>query len=327
MTRTIGRFIVEKPGGPEAMRWVEEPAGALQAGEVRVRNEAIGVDFIDTQIRSGLMPASLPTGLGFAGVGIAEEVGAGVGHVKVGQRVAYMYFSAGSYATERVVPGERVVALPDQGLAPDVAAGALFRGLTAWYLTQRLRRLGPGQVALVHAAAGGVGLILVQWLALMGVTVVATVGHAHKADLVRQQGCRHVAVLGQDDFVAMVREASGGAGADVVYDCVGRDTFAGSLASTRRFGLLVSFGWPSGEPDVSLMAARAQGSIFLTRPTVTHYTAEAADLREGVQSLFSLVKAGQLNIRVSDRYPLKDAPRAHADLAAGKTTGSVILLP
>jgi NADPH2:quinone reductase len=327
MTHTIGRFIVEQPGGPDAMRWVQEPAAPLQPGEVRVRNEAIGVDFIDTQIRGGLLPATLPTGLGFAGVGIAQEVGAGVDHVKPGQKVAYMYFSAGSYATERVVPGERVVALPDQQLAPDVAAGALFRGLTAWYLTQRLRKLGPGHVALVHAAAGGVGLILVQWLLLMGVTVVATVGKAGKADVVRAQGCRHVAVLVQDDFVAMVREVSGGRGADVVYDCVGRDTFAGSLASTRRFGLLVSFGWPSGDPEVSLMAARAQGSIFLTRPTVTHYTAEADDLREGVRALFSLVQAGKLNIRVEDRYPLREAPRAHADLAAGRTTGSVILLP
>ena len=159
MTRTTGRFIVEKPGGPDAMRWVEEPASPLQAGEVRVRHEAIGVDFIDTQIRSGLMPANLPTGLGFAGVGIAEEVGAGVDHIRRGQRVAYMYFSAGSYGQERVVPGDRVVALPQQDLAPDIAAGALFRGLTAWYLTQRLRHVGPGQVALVHAAAGGVGLI------------------------------------------------------------------------------------------------------------------------------------------------------------------------
>ncbi len=327
MTRTTGRFIIDQPGGPEAMRWVEEPTSALQPGEVRVRHEAIGVDFIDTQIRSGLMPVSLPTGLGFAGVGVAEEVGADVTHLRPGQRVAYMYFSAGSYGQERVVPADRVVALPQQDLAADIAAGALFRGLTAWYLTQRLRRLGPGQVALVHAAAGGVGLILVQWLALMGVRVVATVGHAHKADVVREHGCRDVLVLGQDDVVARVREVSGGAGADVVYDCVGRDTFAASLASTRRFGLLVSYGWPSGEPEVSLMAARAQGSIFLTRPTVTHYTAETADLREGVRALFSLVQEGKLRIRVSDRYPLREAPRAHADLAAGRTTGSVILLP
>lgn len=327
MTRTTGRFVVEQPGAPDVMRWVEEPAASLGPGDVRVRHEAIGVDFIDTQIRSGQMPAALPTGLGFAAVGIAEEVGADVGHVRAGERVAYMYFSAGSYGSERVVPAERVIALPDQSLDPVLAAGALFRGLTAWYLTQRLRPFAIGDVALVHAAAGGVGMILVQWLSAMGVTVVATVGSADKAAVVRETGCEHVAVLGQDDFVVKVREVSGGAGAHVVYDCVGKDTFAGSIAATRRFGLLVSFGWPSGDPEVSLMALRAQGSLFVTRPTVTHYTADPKDLRAGVQALFGLVRDGVLRIHVGNTYPLREAPRAHADLAAGRTTGSVVLVP
>ncbi len=327
MTATIGRFVVEHTGAPDVMRWVEEPAAPLGAGQVRVRHEAIGVDFIDTQIRSGLMPAALPTGLGFAGVGIATEVAPDVTHLRPGQRVAYMYFVGGSYATERVVPAERVVALPDPSLSPVVAAGALFRGLTAWYLTQRLRPLAAGQVALVHAAAGGVGLILVQWLRLMGVTVVATVGSPEKAALVREHGAAAVVVLGQGDVVAAVRDASGGAGADIVYDSVGRDTFAGSIAATRRFGLLVSYGWPSGDPELSLMALRAQGSLFITRPTVTHYTAEPADLREGVQALFARVADGGLRIHVGNTYPLREAPRAHADLAGGRTTGSVVLVP
>lgn len=327
MSPTTGRFIVEHPGAPDAMRWVEEPTAPVGPGQVRVRHEAIGVDFIDTQIRSGQMPAQLPTGLGFAGVGIALEVGEGVTHVQPGQRVGYMYFVAGSYAQERVVPAERVVVLPDPSLSPVVAAGALFRGLTAWYLTQRLRPIGAGQVALVHAAAGGVGLILVQWLRQMGVTVVATVGSADKAALVREHGAAQVVALGQGDFVAAVREASGGAGADITYDSVGRDTFAGSIAATRRFGLLVSYGWPSGDPELSLMALRAQGSLFITRPTVTHYTADPADLREGVQALFARVADGSLRIHVGNTYPLADAPRAHADLAGGRTTGSVVLVP
>lgn len=327
MTRTVGKFIVDKPGGPEAMRWVETAAISPGPGEVLVRNQAIGVDFIDTQIRSGLMPATLPTGLGFSGIGIAEEVGAAVSHVKVGQYVGYMYFNAGSYATERVVPADRVVPLPYQDMSPATAAGALFRGLTAWYLTQRLKKLEAGNVALVHAAAGGVGLILVQWLAQMGLTVVATVGHSHKANLVREMGCKHVAVLGKDDFVKMVHELSGSQGADIVFDSVGRDTYAGSLASTKRFGLLVSFGWPSGEPDISLMATRAQGSIFITRPTVTHYTAEAKELRDGVHAVMQMVHEGKIKILADACYPLRDAPKAHADLSDGKTTGSVVLIP
>ena len=323
-----GRFVVEKTGGPEVMRWVNEPSRAPLAGEVRVRNEAIGVDCIDTQIRGGQLPAELPTGIGFAGVGIAEEVGADVRHVKRGDRVAYMYFVGGSYAEERLVPGERVVRLPDQSLEPGLAAGALFRGLTAWYLATRLRPIGKGEVALVHAAAGGVGLILIQWLAHLGVTVIGTAGSADKIAVLREYGCAHPVLIPQEDFVARVKEVTGGKGAAIVYDSIGLETFERSLECARRFGLVVSYGWASGDPgSVSLMALRNKGSLFVTRPTVAQYTAEAEDLRAGVAALFGLVSQGKLRINVGNSYPLREAPRAQADLAARKTVGSVVLIP
>lgn len=328
MTQTYGKIIVEQTGGPEAMKWVSSPVVHAGAGEVRVRHEAIGVDYIDTQIRSGLLPATLPTGLGFAGVGIAEEVGSNVSHIQRGDRVAYMYFTAGSYAEERIVPAERVIRLPDQSLSPELAAGALFRGLTAWYLSTRLRPIGKGDVALVHAAAGGVGLILVQWLKHLGVEVVGTVDSEEKAAALREFGCPHQVILPQGDFVAKVKEVSGGQGAAIVYEAIGAETFSRSLDCARRFGLVVSYGWPSGDPGaVSLMDLRTRGSLFITRPTVTQYTAEAEDFRAGADALFGLVKAGVLRIKVGNSYPLREACRAHADIVAGRTLGSVVLIP
>ncbi len=328
MSDTYGKIIVHQTGEPDVMQWTQEPVRHAGPNEVRVRHEAIGVDYIDTQIRAGLLPANLPTGLGFAGVGIAEEVGEGVSHVRRGERVAYMYFVAGSYGEERVVPAERVFRLPDQSLAPDLAAGALFRGLTAWYLSNRLRKIGKGDAALVHAAAGGVGLILIQWLAHLGVTVIATVDTQEKAAAVRDFGCPHVVVMPQEDFVAKVKEVTGGRGVAVVYESIGAATFERSLDCAQRFGLVASFGWPSGDPGaVSLMHLRNKGSLFITRPTVTQYTAEAEDFQAGATALFALVKDGTLRIKVGNSYPLREAARAHADLVAGKTLGSVVLLP
>lgn len=326
MSRTTGRFVVEQTGGPEALQWVVEAAQPLGPNDVRVRHEAIGVDYIDTQIRAGEMPATLPTGIGFAAVGIAEEIGANVAHVKRGQRVAYMYFTAGSYAQERVVPGERIVALPDQELVPDLAAGALFRGLTAWYLSTRLRKIERGDAVLVHAAAGGVGLMLTQWLAHLGATVIGTVDTQQKADVLREFGCPHAVVIPGEDFVAKVREVTDGKGVAVVYESIGRATFEGSLDSARRFGLIASFGWPSGDPGpVSLMHLRSKGSLFITRPTVTQYTADAQDFRDGAAALFGLVRDGVLKVKVGNRYALRDAAQAHRDLVAGRTVGSVVL--
>ena len=323
-----GRIVVETTGVPDVMRWVEDEARSPAQGEIRVRHEAIGVDYIDTQIRSGLLPATLPTGLGFAGVGMAVEVGAGVEHIKAGDRVAYMYFTAGSYSEERIVPAERAIALPDQSLAADLAAGALFRGLTAWYLSTRLRPIGKGDAALVHAAAGGVGLILSQWLKHLGVTVIGTVDTEEKAAVVREYGCQHAVVLSKEDFVAKVNKVTGGAGVAIVYEAIGKETWERSLDCARRFGLVASYGWPSGDPgEVSLMNLRTKGSLFVTRPTVTQYTAEADDFRTGAAALFQLVKDGAIRIKVGNSYPLKEAHRAHTDIVAGRTVGSVVLIP
>ncbi|NIE63100.1 quinone oxidoreductase [Burkholderia sp. Ax-1719] len=325
MSKTYGRIVVENTGSPDVMEWREEAIPTTGANEVRIRNEAIGVDYIDTQIRAGQLPASLPTGIGFAGVGVVEEVGAEVKHVAVGERAAYMYFVPGSYAEQRIVPADRVVRLPDQELAAETAAGALFRGLTAWYLANRLRKIEKGDVVLVHAAAGGVGLILTQWLLHLGATVVGTVDTAEKAAALREFGCVHPVIIPQEDFVAKVAEVSDGRGAAVVYESIGKATFEGSLDSARRFGLIASFGWPSGDPDISLMTLRAKGSLFITRPTVTQYTAEASDFQAGAKALFQLVKDGTIRIKVGNSYPLRNAAQAHSDIVAGKTLGSVVL--
>lgn len=327
MSTSSGRFVVETTGAPDVMKWVQHTVGHAGPGEVRIRQEAIGVDYIDTQIRSGLLPANLPTGIGFAGVGIAEEVGEGVQHVARGDRVAYMYFVAGSYAEERIVPAERVVRLPDQSLSAELAAGALFRGLTAWYLATRLRTLVQGDAALVHAAAGGVGLILTQWLLHLGVEVIGTVDTEEKAEALRSVGCLHTVVMPGEDFVAKVSQVTAGRGVAVVYESIGVETFERSLDCARRFGLVASYGWPSGDPGaVSLMTLRSKGSLFITRPTVTQYTEDPEDFRTGAAALFELIHAGKLNIKVGNVYPLREAARAHTDIVAGKTLGSVVLL-
>lgn len=325
MSQTYGRIVVEATGSPDVMQWKEEPIQSPGPNEVRIRNEAIGVDYIDTQIRAGQLPASLPTGIGFAGVGVVEEVGEEVKHVARGDRAAYMYFVPGSYAEQRIVPSDRVVRLPDQDLAAETAAGALFRGLTAWYLATRLRKIEKGDVVLVHAAAGGVGLILTQWLLHLGATVVGTVATAEKAEALREFGCEHPVIIPEEDFVAKVKEVSGGRGAAIVYESIGKETFEGSLDSAQRFGLVVSYGWPSGDPEVSLMNLRAKGSLFITRPTVTQYTADSSDFQAGTKALFQFVKEGTLRIKVGNSYALRDAARAHADIVAGKTLGSVVL--
>lgn len=323
-----GRIVVDQPGAPEVMRWVDAPVAEPGPNEVRIRQEAVGVDFIDTQIRGGLMQVPLPTGLGMAAVGKVVAAGADVKHVKVGDRVGYLWTSFGSYAEERVVPADRVLPLPDQSLAPEAAAGALLRGLTAWYLVTRLKPIGKGDTALVHAAAGGVGTLLSQWLKHVGVTVVGTVGHADKVEVARAHGADHVVVLPDGDFAAKVKEVSNGVGAAIVYECIGKATYAKSLDAAKRFGLIASFGWPSGDPGpVSLMDLRTKGSLFITRPTVTQYTADPADYRAGFEAFFGLVRDGVLKITVGHSYPLKDAAKAHADLASGRTTGAVVLVP
>lgn len=326
MSNSYGTYLVHKQGEPEAMQWQQAPLRTVAPNEVRIRNEAIGVDFIDTMIRSGQLPAQLPTGIGFAGVGIVQETGEQVSGLAIGDRVAYMYFVAGSYAEQRYVPADRVFKLPNQEMPAVVAAGALFRGLTAWYLVKRMAALKPGDTALVHAAAGGVGLILVQWLKHLGVKVVGTVSRESKVATLKDYGCDHAVVIPDQDFAAKVMDVSEGKGAAVVYDCIGKATLEKSMECTRRFGLIVSFGWPSGDLDnLSLMNLRSKGSLFITRPTVTHYTADAEDLQQGCTELFQMVEDGHLRINTQHTYPLSHAAQAHRDMAEGKTVGSVVL--
>jgi NADPH:quinone reductase len=325
MPQTYGRFVVRQPGGVDALEWVEETLPEPGPSEISIRQEAVSVDFIDTQLRAGRMPADLPTGIGFSAAGRVVAVGSGVDGIAEGDRVAYSWAVPGAYAEMRNVPSERVIRLPDQTMPAATAAGALFRGLTAWYLATRLRPIEPGDAVLVHAAAGGVGQILTQWLKHLGAVVIATVGSPAKAEALRGRGPDHV-LLQSDDFVTAVQEITGGKGCAIVYDSVGKDTFDRSLQAAARFGLVVSFGWASGDPGtVSLPDLRNRGSLFVTRPTISHYTAEAGDFRAGADALFRLVTEGAIRIETGSTYPLREAARAHDDLVGRRTTGSVVL--
>lgn len=323
-----GRSVVRQPGGPESIEWEIIDLPAPQPGEVQLAHEAIGVDFIDTQIRSGGMQVPLPTGLGFSGAGRVLAVGSEVKGLQAGDLVAYSNSVAGAYSEQRNVPAGRVFRLPDQQMSAVTAAGALFRGLTAWYLAKRLRKIEPGEFVLVHAAAGGVGLILTQWLAHLGAQVIGVVRGEHKRELALKNGCKHVIDQQQESFAERVADITAGKGVSIVYDSVGKDTFEDSLRSLQRFGLMVSYGWASGDVDpVALPHLRNLGSLFITRPTVSHYTAEAADFQEGAAELFALVDKGVIQITVGQTYPLREAGRAHADLVGRATVGSTVLVP
>ncbi|MCY1254225.1 2-haloacrylate reductase [compost metagenome] len=323
---TPGKFIFKQYGEPEVLTWINQEFSAAGEGEVLVRHEAIGVDFIDVLMRSGKMRPALPSDLGFAAAGVVAALGSNVRGLNVGDRVAYMCLSPGSYATHRVVPAARVFRLPNQSMDARLAAGALFRGLTAWYLATRLRPINPEDVVLVHAAAGGVGQILLQWLQLLGARVVATVSTDEKAAVVRSLGCEDVVVFPRESFLDKVLQVSDGKGAHVVYESIGKATFSESMAAARRFGLIASYGWPSGDPDaVELSSLRGQ-SLFITRPTVTQYTAEPADFQEACTALFQRVDDGRLKISVGAEFPLARAAHAHEALEGGGTTGSVVLV-
>ncbi|MGY2680753.1 quinone oxidoreductase family protein [Pseudomonas tolaasii] len=327
MSNSTGAMIVEKTGGPEVLEWKEIELPDVSDSQVQIRQEAIGVDFIDTQLRSGLLPLpTLPSGLGFAAAGVIEKVGKSVSGLAEGDKVVYHFLTPGAYAEKRNVPAERVFKLPDQNLDSATAAGALFRGLTAWYLATRLKDIKAGDWVLVHAAAGGVGLILCQWLAHLGAQVIGTCVGDEKARILTEYGCAHPINIEKVDFLEETKRLTDGKGVSVVYESIGKDTFEKSLDCAQRFGLVVSFGWASGDvPPVDLAYLRNKGSLFITRPTISHYVAESADFQRGASELFALVKFGDLRIRVDNRYPLKQASVAHQDLASGKTSGSVIL--
>lgn len=313
-------------GGPEVLRWEEVEVGSPGPGEARVRQAAIGLNFIDTYHRSGLYPLPLPAVPGSEAAGIVTAVGPGVTEVKPGDRVAYAG-PVGAYAEERLVAAHRLVPLPDD-VGDRVAAAAMLKGMTAQYLLRRTHRLEKGETILLHSAAGGVGLIAAQWAKSLGATVIGTVSTDAKAALAREAGCDHVVVTSREDFVSRVKEITGGAGVRVVYDGVGKDTFAGSLDCLAPLGLMVSYGNASGPvAPISPLLLSQKGSLFLTRPTLMAYTAKREDLLATAADLFAVIRSGAVKVRIEATWPLREAAAAHLALESRKTTGSTVLLP
>ncbi|MDV6274429.1 quinone oxidoreductase [Rhodococcus erythropolis] len=311
-------------GTPSVMRWEEIEVGRPGAGEVRVRHEAVGLNFADTYFRSGLYPAQLPAGMGVEGAGVVEEIGEGVVDFAVGDRVTYTGSPLGAYATERIMAASDLIALPD-GIAFDTAAAMTMRGLTAAYLLRRIYPLKAGDTVLLHAAAGGVGLIFTQWAKLLGIKVIGTVSSDEKASVARAHGCDEVVIYTREDVVARVKEITGGVGVPVVYDSIGQSTFDISLDSLARRGLLVCFGTASGPtPPIQAMQLAVKGSLFVTRPALADYIADPEERAELAGELFSHVESGRIKIEINQRYPLEDAVRAHHDMEAGRSIGSSV---
>ncbi|HET8733026.1 MAG TPA: quinone oxidoreductase [Anaeromyxobacteraceae bacterium] len=318
---------IHETGGPEVLRWEEVALAAPGPGQARVRHTAIGVNFIDTYHRTGLYKLPLPSGLGVEAAGVVESVGSGVAHVKPGDRVAYVSRPPGAYAEAAVVPADRLVRIPE-GVSDEVAAAAMLKGMTVWMLVRRIHAVKPGESVLFHAAAGGVGLIAMQWLKAIGARTIATVGSDEKGKLALAAGASDVVVYTREDFAKRVRELTKGEGVPVVYDSVGRSTFEGSLDSLAPLGLLVSYGNASGPvPPFDLSVLAAKGSLFLTRPTLFSYTARREDLEEAARELFAVIASGQVRIEVKHRWPLAEAAQAHRALEGRRTTGSVVLVP
>ena len=321
-------IVMHQTGGPDVLRWQEHDPGLPVPGEVRIGHEAIGLNFIDVYHRTGLYPLpSLPAVIGMEGAGIVEMIGEGVSEVARGDRVAYAGMPPGAYAEVRCLPVHRLVRLPD-GISSRDAAGLMLQGMTARYLLRGCYPVKAGDTILVHAAAGGVGSIVCQWARQIGATTIGTVGSREKAEEARGNGCTHTVLYREEDFVAKVREITGGRGVDAVYDSVGKATFMQSLDCLRPMGTMVSFGQssgPIGTFDPSLLAAK--GSLFLTRPSLMHYTARREDLLAHADDLFTVVLAGAVRANIRQEYALRDAAQAHRDLEGRKTTGSTILLP
>ena len=313
-------------GGPEKLRWEQVEVGAPGEGQVRVRNKAVGLNFVDTYQRSGLYPMPLPFTPGSEGAGVVEAVGPKVKEFKVGDRVAYSS-PIGAYAEVVLRPAARLVKIP-AGVDERTAAAMMLKGLTTQYLIRRTYRVKKGDTILMHAAAGGVGLILCQWAKALGATVIGTVGSDEKATLAKKAGCKHVIVTSREKFVDRVKEITKGKGVPVVYDGVGKDTFMDSLDCLSPLGLMASFGNASGavtQFNPGVLAAK--GSLFLTRPTLNTYSASREDLVKGAAELFTVVKSGKVKISINQTYPLKDAAQAMSDLESRKTTGSTVLIP
>ena len=318
---------IHATGGPEVMQWEEVEVGAPGPGQIRLKVSAAGLNYLDTYHRSGLYKLPLPLTLGTEGSGTVTAVGDGVADIRVGDHVAYASAPLGAYAEERLMQADRCVVLP-AGIDDRLAAAIMLKGMTTEYLLLRTFKVQPGQTILFHAAAGGVGLLFGQWAKALGVTVIGTVGSDDKAKLARGHGYDHVINYRTENFVERVKEITKGAGVPVVYDGVGRDTWAGSLDCLQPFGMMVSFGNASGPvPPVDIGTLAAKGSLYVTRPTLVTYTAKRADLVASAKALFDVVQSGRVKVEIPQTYALKDAARAHADLEARKTTGSTLLLP
>jgi NADPH2:quinone reductase len=315
-----------KTGGPEVMEYVDVEVGEPGPGEVRVRQAACGLNYVDVYYRTGMYPQPLPAGLGVEGAGVVEAVGNGVSHLKPGDRVAYAG-RPGAYAELRTMPASVLVRLPD-AISFDTAAAMMLQGLTVQYLFRRTYPLRGGETILFHAAAGGVGLIACQWAKALGVTMIGTVGSDQKAALAKAHGCAHVINYNKENFVERVKEITGGKGVPVVYDSIGKDTFTGSLDCLSPLGMMVSFGSASGPvAPFGLNELASRGSLFITRPSVFTHIAKREDLDAMATDLFGMVESGKVKIDINQRYALKDAGQAHRDLESRKTTGSTILIP
>jgi NADPH:quinone reductase len=313
-----------EPGPAEVLRWEAVDVGAPGPGEVLVRHEAVGLNFADTYFRTGLYPAELPAGMGVEGAGVVEAAGPGVPDFAAGDRVTYTGSPLGAYSTERVMPAGSLIKLPG-GIAFETAAAMTMRGLTAAYLLNRIYPVKRGDTVLLHAAAGGVGLIFLQWARLLGVNVIGTVSSDEKAEVARAHGCAEVIVYTREDVPRRVRELTGGAGVPVVYDSIGEKTHRWSLDSLGRRGLLVCFGTSSGRiPPIDAMDLVTKGSLFVTRPALADYIADPAERAALAGELFGHVESGRIKVEINQRYALEDAVQAHRDLESGRSVGSSV---
>jgi len=317
---------IHQSGGPEVMKWESVDVPAPGPGQVRLKQHAVGVNYIDVYQRSGLYKLPLPFVAGSEGAGEVVAVGPGVSDFKVGDRGAYAG-AIGGYAEERVMPADRLVKLPDN-IDYKTGAAMMLQGMTVRYLVRETYKVGKGTTMLLHAAAGGIGLIACQWARHLGATIIGTVSTPQKAALAKEHGCTHVINYNTEDFVKRTRELTNGQGVDVVYDAVGKDTYPGSLDCLKPLGLWVSFGNASGAiTNFDLLLLSGKGSLYATRPTLGTYVAKRADLLANAGELFDVVGKGIVKINVNHTYPLKDAAQAHRDLEARKTTGSIVLVP
>jgi NADPH2:quinone reductase len=314
-------------GGPAVLRVEEFDPGQPGPREVQVRHTAIGLNYIDVYDRSGRYAVQLPSGLGREAAGVVARLGRGVRGFRRGERVAYVMPTPGAYSDVRNVPAERLVKVP-RGVSDEQAAALMLKGLTAHFLIRRTYKVQRGDTILVHAAAGGVGLILCQWAKALGAKVIGVVGSDAKAEIAKKHGCRHVLISGRDELVASVKALTGGTGVAAVYDAVGKDTFMDSLDCVRRLGIMVSYGNASGPPPaISPLELAKRGSLFLTRPSLFNYIATRAELAAAARELFAAVKTKKVRVLIGQKYPLAQAAEAQRDLEGRRTTGSTVLLP